>query len=143
MSLVRSMCESEGQQLLEQVYGEEKRVNQSILTELAYWTEELKKLDNIQTSLVGMLTHLDDLQLVASQEREKEQEVFDRQHEPLALLQCPAQRGVLLDLQAGELLFCEPALGTVLHIHRSSFSQPLSPVFAVADQVISIVHWPQ
>ncbi|KAK7803460.1 hypothetical protein U0070_011935 [Myodes glareolus] len=66
------------------------------------------------------------------------------QHEPLALLQCPAQLGVLLDLQAGELVFCEPASGSVLHIHRTSFPRLLLPVFAVADQLISIVHqWPE
>ncbi|XP_061282572.1 B box and SPRY domain-containing protein isoform X4 [Bos javanicus] len=64
----------------------------------------------------------------------------DGQHEPLALLRCPAQLGVLLDLQAQELLFYEPASGTVLHIHHASFPGPLFPVFAVADQTISIVH---
>lgn len=66
------------------------------------------------------------------------------QHEPLVLFRYPAQLGVLLDLQAGELVFCEPASGTVLHIHRMSFPRPLLPVFAEADQLISILHqWPQ
>ncbi|MBW02197.1 B box and SPRY domain-containing protein, partial [Eschrichtius robustus] len=63
----------------------------------------------------------------------------DGQHEPLALLRCPAQLGVLLDLQAQELLFYEPASGTVLHTHHASFPGPLFPVFAVADQTISII----
>ncbi|KAM7324884.1 hypothetical protein ACRRTK_017189 [Alexandromys fortis] len=293
MSLVRSLCESEEQRLLEQVLGEEERAHQSILTQQAHWTEALRKLDTLRTSLVGMLTHLDDLQLIQKEheivERAEEAEgvldpqesdklsfnekrawsplltqlwatsvfgslsgmeevhinertvspllhlsedrrtltfsakkskacsddperfdhwpnalaattfhaglhawivnvqhscaykvgvasaqlprkgsgsdcrlghnafswVFSRyaqefrfshngQHEPLALLRCPAQLGVLLDLQAGELVFCEPASGTVLHIHRTSFPRPLLPVFAVADQLISIVHqWPQ
>nr|KAF6483298.1 B-box and SPRY domain containing [Rousettus aegyptiacus] len=62
------------------------------------------------------------------------------QHEPLGLLRCPAQLGVLLDLQAQELLFYEPASGMVLHTHHASFPGPLFPVFAVADQTISIVH---
>lgn len=64
----------------------------------------------------------------------------DGQHEPLGLLRCPAQLGVLLDLQAQELLFYDPASGTVLHTHHASFPGPLFPVFAVADQTISIVH---
>lgn len=47
---------------------------------------------------------------------------------------------MLLDLQAQELLFYEPASGTVLHTHHGSFQGPLFPVFAVADQTISIIH---
>lgn len=47
---------------------------------------------------------------------------------------------MLLDLQAQELLFYDPGSGTVLHTHRASFPGPLFPVFAVADQTISIVH---
>ncbi|XP_061019361.1 B box and SPRY domain-containing protein isoform X1 [Dama dama] len=289
LGLVRSLCESEEQRLLEQVHGEEERAHQSILTQRVHWAEALQKLDTIRGSLVDMLTHLDDLQLI-----QKEQEIFERteeaegildpkeseklnfnekctrsplltqlwatailgslsgtedvrmdertvspflqlsddrrtltfsskkskacadgperfdhwpnaladtsfqaglhawtvnvqnscaykvgvalgqlprkgsgsdsrlgcnafswvfsrygqefrfshdgQHEPLALLRCPAQLGVLLDLQAQELLFYEPAAGTVLHIHHASFPGPLFPVFAVADQTISIVH---
>ncbi|XP_035294856.1 B box and SPRY domain-containing protein isoform X2 [Cricetulus griseus] len=289
LSLVRSLCESEEQRLLEKVHGEEERAHQSILTQQAHWAEALKKLDTLRTSLVCMLTHLDNLQLI-----QKEQEIFERaeeaegildpqesdklcfnkkcgwsplltqlwatsilgslsgmeevlinektvspllqlsedrrtltfsakkskactddperfdywpnalastsfqaglhawivnvqhscaykvgvasvqlprkgsgsdcrlghnafswvfsrydqefrfshngQHELLALLRCPTQLGVVLDLQVGELLFYEPASGTVLHIHRTCFPLPLFPVFAVADQVISIVH---
>ncbi|XP_061019362.1 B box and SPRY domain-containing protein isoform X2 [Dama dama] len=288
LGLVRSLCESEEQRLLEQVHGEEERAHQSILTQRVHWAEALQKLDTIRGSLVDMLTHLDDLQLIKEQEifeRTEEAEgildpkeseklnfnekctrsplltqlwatailgslsgtedvrmdertvspflqlsddrrtltfsskkskacadgperfdhwpnaladtsfqaglhawtvnvqnscaykvgvalgqlprkgsgsdsrlgcnafswVFSRygqefrfshdgQHEPLALLRCPAQLGVLLDLQAQELLFYEPAAGTVLHIHHASFPGPLFPVFAVADQTISIVH---
>ncbi|XP_044898494.1 B box and SPRY domain-containing protein isoform X3 [Felis catus] len=288
LGLVRSLCESEEQRLLERVHGEEERAHQSILTQRVHWTEALQKLDTIRTSLVDMLTHLDDLQLI-----QKEQEIFERteeaegildpqesdklnfnekcirsslltqlwvtavlgslsgtedvridertvspflqlsddrrtltfnakkskscadgperfdhwpnalaatsfqaglhtwmvnvqnscaykvgvalgqlprkgsgndsrlghnafswvfsrydqefrfshagQHESLALLRCPAQLGVLLDLQAQELLFYEPASGTVLHTHHVPFSGPLFPVFAVADQTISII----
>nr|XP_005581074.2 B box and SPRY domain-containing protein isoform X2 [Macaca fascicularis] len=287
LSLVRSLCESEEQRLLEQVHGEEERAHQSILTQRVHWAEALQKLDTIRTSLVGMLTHLDDLQLIKEQEifeRTEEAEgildpqesemlnfnekctrsplltrlwatavlgslsgtediridertvspflqlsddrktltfstkksktcadgperfdhwpnalaatsfqnglhawmvnvqnscaykvgvasghlprkgsgsdcrlghnafswVFSRydqefrfshngQHEPLGLLRGPAQLGVLLDLQARELLFYEPASGTVLYTHHGSFPGPLFPVFAVADQTISIV----
>uniref|UniRef100_A0A4X1V4M2 B30.2/SPRY domain-containing protein n=1 Tax=Sus scrofa TaxID=9823 RepID=A0A4X1V4M2_PIG len=289
LGLVRSLCESEEQRLLEQVHGEEERAHQSILTQRVHWAEALQKLDTIRTSLVDMLTHLDDLQLI-----QKEQEIFERteeaegildpqeseklnfnekctrspllsqlwatavlrslsgmedvridqrtvspflqlsedrrtltfhakkskawadgperfdhwpnalattsfqaglhawvvnvqnsgaykvgvasgqlprkgsgsdsrlgynafswvfsrydqefrfshdgQHEPLDLLRCPSQLGVLLDLQAQELLFYEPASGTVLHTHHTSFPGPLFPVFAVADQTISIIH---
>lgn len=65
--------------------------------------------------------------------------LHDGQHEPLDLLRAPVQLGVLLDLQAQELLFYEPASGMVLHSHHAAFSGPLFPVFAVADQSISIV----
>ncbi|XP_036117626.1 B box and SPRY domain-containing protein-like [Molossus molossus] len=44
----------------------------------------------------------------------------DGQHEPLGLLRCPAQLGILLDLQAQELLFYDPASGVVLHTHHAS-----------------------
>nr|XP_004662732.3 B box and SPRY domain-containing protein isoform X1 [Jaculus jaculus] len=289
LSAVRSLCDSEEQRLLEQVHGEEERAHQSILTQRVHWAEALQKLDALRTSLVGMLTHLDDLQLI-----QKEQEIFERteeaegildpqdseklsfnekctwsplltrlwatavlgslsgmeevridertvgpllhvsddgktltfnakkskacvdsperfdhwpnalaatsfhtglhtwmvnvqnscaykvgvasaqlprkgsgsdcrlghnafswvfsrygqefrfvhdgQYEPLLLLQCPVQLGILLDLQAGELLFYEPASGTVLFTYHTSFPGPLFPVFAVADQTISIVH---
>ncbi|KAF6123269.1 B-box and SPRY domain containing [Phyllostomus discolor] len=289
LGLVRSLCETEEQRLLEQVHGEEERAHQSILTQRVHWAEALQKLDTIRTSLVDMLTQMDDLQLI-----QKEQEIFERteeaegildpqeskklsfdetcawsplltqlwataalgslsgtedvridertvspflqlsdggrtltfnakkskacadgperfdhwpnalavtsfqaglhawvvnvqnscaykvgvalgqlprkgsgsdsrlghnafswvfsrydqefcfshdgQHEPLGLLRCPAQLGMLLDLQAQELLFYDPASGTVLHTHRASFPGPLFPVFAVADQTISIVH---
>ncbi|XP_044776438.1 B box and SPRY domain-containing protein isoform X2 [Neomonachus schauinslandi] len=293
LGVVRSLCESEEQRLLEQVHGEEERAHQSILTQRVHWTEALQKLNAIRTSLVGMLTHLDDLQLIVSQAGQKEQEIFERteeaegildpqesdklnfnekcirsplltqlwvtavlgslsgtedvridertvspflqlsddrrtltfnakkskacadaperfdhwpnalaatsfqaglhtwmvnvqnscaykvgvalgqlprkgsgsdsrlghntfswvfsrydqefrfshdgQHEALGLLRCPTQLGVLLDLQAQELLFYEPASGTVLHAHHVPFSGPLFPVFAVADQTISII----
>ncbi|XP_027805241.1 B box and SPRY domain-containing protein [Marmota flaviventris] len=289
LSLVRSLCESEEQRLLEQVHGEEERAHQSILTQRVHWAEALQKLDTIRTSLVDMLTHLDDFQLI-----QKEQEIFERteeaegildpqeseklnfnekctwsplltqlwatavlgslsgmedvridektispslqlsddrrtltfsakkskacadgperfdhwpnalaatsfqeglhawmvnvqnscaykvgvassqlprkgsgsdcrlghnayswvfsrydqefcfshngRHEPLGLLQCPAQLGVLLDLQGQELLFFEPASGTVLYSYRTAFPRPLCPVFAVAHQTISIIH---
>nr|XP_003407561.1 B box and SPRY domain-containing protein [Loxodonta africana] len=288
LSLIRSLCESEEQRLLEQVHGEEERAHQSILTQRVHWAEVLQKLDTIRTSLVDMLTHLDDLQLI-----QKEEEVFERteeaegildpqesvklnfnekcawsplltqlwatavlgsfsgtedvridertvspflklsddrrtltfstkkskacadgperfdhwpnalattsfqsglhawivnvqnscaykvgvatgqlsrkgsgsdsrlgyntfswvfsrygqdfcfshngQHESLGLLRCPARLGVLLDLRAQELLFYEPSSSTVLHIHRAPFPGPLFPVFAVADQTISII----
>ena len=72
---MRSLCDSEEQRLLEQVLGEEERAHQSILTQQAHWTEALRKLDTLRTSLVGMLTHLDDLQLYVSQERVRTQKV--------------------------------------------------------------------
>ncbi|XP_038601617.1 B box and SPRY domain-containing protein [Tachyglossus aculeatus] len=289
LTLLRSVCESEEQRLLEQVHVEEERAHQSILTQRAHWSEALKKLEALRTSLVGLLTHLDDLSLVQAEqeifERSEEAEgilvpqeseklnfnqkcvhspvlsqlwasavlfclpgtedvrvdektispfltlsedrrtltfnpkktkvypdgperfdhwpnalasssyqgglhawlvsvgqscaykvgvssgllprkgsgndtrlghnafswVFSRydkefrfshdgQHKPLELLHCPAQVGVLLDLAAGELLFYEPGSCAILHSHRVPLAGPLFPVFAVADQSISIVH---
>ena len=52
--------------MLEQVHGEEERAHQSILTQRVHWAEALKKLDTIRGSLVDMLTHLDDRQLIVS-----------------------------------------------------------------------------
>ncbi|KFO26759.1 B box and SPRY domain-containing protein [Fukomys damarensis] len=289
LSLVRNLCESEEQRLLEQVHGEEERAHQSILTQRAHWAEALQKLNTIRSRLVDMLTHLDDHQLI-----QKEQEIFERteeaegildpqeseklnfnekctwsplltqlwatavlgslsgtedvridertvspflqlsddrrtltfsskkskacadgperfdhwpnalaatsfqtglhawmvnvqnscaykvgvasgqlprkgsgsdcrlghntfswvfsrydqefrflhngQHQPLGLLRSPARLGVLLDLEARELLFYEPTSGTVLYTYHTAFPTPLFPVFAVADQTISIVH---
>ncbi|XP_042769723.1 B box and SPRY domain-containing protein isoform X3 [Panthera leo] len=81
LGLVRSLCESEEQRLLERVHGEEERAHQSILTQRVHWTEALQKLDAIRTSLVDMLTHLDDLQLI-----QKEQEIFERTEEAEGIL---------------------------------------------------------
>lgn len=52
--------------MLEQVHGEEERAHQSILTQRAHWAEALQKLNTIRTSLVDMLTHLDDHELIVS-----------------------------------------------------------------------------
>lgn len=67
LGLVRSLCETEEQQLLERVHGEEERAHQSILTQRVHWAEALEKLDTIRTFLVDVLTHMDDLQLIVSQ----------------------------------------------------------------------------
>lgn len=64
---MQNLCKNEEQRLLEEVHGEEERVHQSILTQRAHWTEALQKLNAIRTSLVGMLTQLNDLQLIVSQ----------------------------------------------------------------------------
>lgn len=69
LSLVRCLCESEEQRLLEQVHSEEERAHQCILTQRAHWDDKLRKLDSLRTSMVDMLTHLNDLQLIVSQER--------------------------------------------------------------------------
>lgn len=52
--------------MLERVHGEEERAHQSILTQRVHWAEALQKLDTIRTSLVDMLTSMDDLQLIVS-----------------------------------------------------------------------------
>lgn len=75
LSLVRSLCESEEQRLLEQVHGEEERAHQSILTQRVHWADALQKLDTLRNSMVNMLTHLNDLQLIVSQERVRAQDV--------------------------------------------------------------------
>ncbi|XP_016283827.1 B box and SPRY domain-containing protein isoform X2 [Monodelphis domestica] len=73
LGLVKNVCESEEQRLLEQVHTEEERAHQSILTQRSHWTEALQKLSTIRTNLVSMLTDLDDRSLVQS-----EREIFER-----------------------------------------------------------------
>lgn len=49
---------------------------QSILMQRVHWAEALRKLDTIRTSLVHMLTHMDGLQRIQT-----EQEIFERTEE--------------------------------------------------------------
>nr|XP_020664803.1 B box and SPRY domain-containing protein [Pogona vitticeps] len=60
-------------------------------------------------------------------------------HQTVELLKCPAEIGVLLDLDAGGLLFYDPDSCTILHTHRENFTGPLYPAVAVADQSISLM----
>ncbi|XP_048822139.1 B box and SPRY domain-containing protein [Lagopus muta] len=70
---VGKVCENEEQRLLEEVHAEEERVQQSILTQQAHWTEALQKLSALRTYLVDTITNLDDQGLVNA-----EQEIFER-----------------------------------------------------------------
>uniref|UniRef100_A0A8D0HGG3 B-box and SPRY domain containing n=1 Tax=Sphenodon punctatus TaxID=8508 RepID=A0A8D0HGG3_SPHPU len=67
---VRNVCENEEQQLLEKAHAEEERANQSILTQRAHWTEALQKLATLRTYLVGIITNMDDCDLVVSIQKE-------------------------------------------------------------------------
>ncbi|XP_029768957.1 B box and SPRY domain-containing protein [Terrapene carolina triunguis] len=60
-------------------------------------------------------------------------------HQAVELVKCPAQVGVLVDLDGGEVLFYDPTACVILHSHREAFTAPIYPVFAVADQSISLV----
>lgn len=60
-------------------------------------------------------------------------------HQVLELLKCPTEIGILIDLDAGELLFYDPESYTVLHTHQEPFTAPIYPCFAVADQTISLL----
>ncbi|XP_072841142.2 B box and SPRY domain-containing protein isoform X2 [Pogona vitticeps] len=60
-------------------------------------------------------------------------------HQTVELLKCPAEIGVLLDLDAGGLLFYDPDSCVILHTHRENFTGPLYPAVAVADQSISLM----
>ncbi|XP_063172591.1 B box and SPRY domain-containing protein isoform X2 [Candoia aspera] len=61
------------------------------------------------------------------------------QHLNMKLLKCPAEIGVLIDLDEGELVFYDPESCAVLHMHQETFAAPIYPVLAVADQSISLV----
>ncbi|KAJ6652061.1 hypothetical protein lerEdw1_015264 [Lerista edwardsae] len=63
----------------------------------------------------------------------------DDRHQAVELLKCPAEIGILVDLDAGELLVYDPESGTVLHAHQEHFTAPVYPSFAVADQSISLL----
>ncbi|XP_048368093.1 B box and SPRY domain-containing protein [Sphaerodactylus townsendi] len=81
LNLVRNVCESEEQRLLEMVHTEEERAHQNILTQHVHWTESLRKLDAIRTYLVTMITAKDDHGLVQAEE-----EIFERMEEAEGIL---------------------------------------------------------
>ncbi|XP_041094550.1 B box and SPRY domain-containing protein [Polyodon spathula] len=60
-------------------------------------------------------------------------------HHSLSLLRRPATVGVLLDCQAGQLLFFDPESCSVLYSHHASFTEQLYPAFAVADSSITLL----
>ncbi|RXM93193.1 B box and SPRY domain-containing protein [Acipenser ruthenus] len=60
-------------------------------------------------------------------------------HHSLSLLRGPSTIGVLLDCQAGQLLFFDPESCSVLYSHHASFTEPLYPAFAVADSSITLL----
>ncbi|XP_075188595.1 B box and SPRY domain-containing protein isoform X2 [Anomaloglossus baeobatrachus] len=286
LNFIRTMCDNEEQRLLEEIHAEEERAQQGILTQRAHWTEATKKLSAIRSYLVDMLTKMDDLSLIVSenkmedrteeaegilepQESEKlnfnmnccqspllnrlwalsvlcytsacESLTFDEktmsplltltennslkfslkkvkdypdgrerfdhwpnclavesfqkgvhmwkvnvetcgayklgvtyrsiarkgsgndarlgynpvswifsrydkdfrfshdsQHHPVELLKSPKQVGILVDMDAGELIFFDPFSCIILYSHQAKFSAPICPVFAVADESISL-----
>ncbi|KAM3910541.1 B box and SPRY domain-containing protein [Leptodactylus fuscus] len=286
LNFIRDVCDNEEQRLLEEIHAEEERAQQGILTQRAHWTESIKKLSGIRNYLVDMLTKMDDLNLIVSenkmedrteeaegildpQESEKlnfnmnccqspllnrlwalsvlccttacESLTFDEktmspllalsdsnslkflqkkakdypdgperfdhwpnclavesfqkgihmwkvnvetccayklgityrsiarkgsgndarlgynpvswifsrydkdfrfshdsQHQLIELLKCPKQVGILVDMDAGELIFFDPVSCVILYSHQTRFSAPVSPVFAVADESISL-----
>ncbi|KAL8174285.1 UNVERIFIED_CONTAM: hypothetical protein K2H54_041440 [Gekko kuhli] len=81
LNLVRSVCESEEQRLLEMVHTEEERAHQNILTQQVHWTESLRKLDALRTYLVAMITATDDRSLVQAEE-----EIYERMEEAEGIL---------------------------------------------------------
>lgn len=66
LNLVRNMCESEEQQLLERVHTEEERAHQNILTQQVHWTESQRKLEALRNYMVAVITATDDRGLVVS-----------------------------------------------------------------------------
>uniref|UniRef100_A0A8D0BBE0 B-box and SPRY domain containing n=1 Tax=Salvator merianae TaxID=96440 RepID=A0A8D0BBE0_SALMN len=60
-------------------------------------------------------------------------------HQKVELLKCPEKIGVVVDLDAGELLFLDPQSCTILHAHQEAFAGPVYAALAVADQSISLM----
>ncbi|XP_060107381.1 B box and SPRY domain-containing protein isoform X2 [Heteronotia binoei] len=81
LNLVRNVCETEEQRLLEMVHTEEERAHQNILTQQVHWTESLQKLDTLRTYLVTMITATDDRSLVQAEE-----EIYERMEEAEGIL---------------------------------------------------------
>ncbi|XP_062995508.1 B box and SPRY domain-containing protein-like [Elgaria multicarinata webbii] len=81
LNLVRSVCESEEQRLLEVAHTEEERAHQNLLTQQVHWNESLQKLDSLRTYLVAMITTTDDHSLVQAEE-----EIFERTEEAEGIL---------------------------------------------------------
>ncbi|XP_075435324.1 B box and SPRY domain-containing protein [Ascaphus truei] len=79
---IRTVCENEEQRLLEEVHAEEERAQQGILTQRAHWTECDRKLSGIRTCLVDMLTKLDDLSIINS-----ENEIYERTEKAEGILE--------------------------------------------------------
>ncbi|KAM8934352.1 B box and SPRY domain-containing protein [Pelodytes ibericus] len=82
LTFIRTVCDNEEQRLLEEVHAEEERAQQGILTQRAHWTESARKLSAIRSYLVDMLTKLDDLSLINS-----ENEMEDRTEEAEGILE--------------------------------------------------------
>ncbi|XP_026999293.2 B box and SPRY domain-containing protein [Tachysurus fulvidraco] len=58
----------------------------------------------------------------------------------VVVVKSPTKVGMLLDWNTQTLLFYDPDSKCVLHAVRETFTEPLLPACAVADQSISIVH---
>ncbi|XP_075041554.1 B box and SPRY domain-containing protein [Mixophyes fleayi] len=82
LNFIRNLCENEEQRLLEEVHAEEERVQQGILTQRAHWTESSKKLSGIRNYLVDVLTKMDDIHLINS-----ENEMDERAEEAEGILE--------------------------------------------------------
>ncbi|XP_053552022.1 B box and SPRY domain-containing protein [Bombina bombina] len=63
----------------------------------------------------------------------------DSQHYPVELLRSPKNIGVLVDFDGGELIFYDPDSCVILYTHHTRFTTSIFPVFAVADESISLL----
>ncbi|XP_077161444.1 B box and SPRY domain-containing protein isoform X3 [Paroedura picta] len=94
LNLVRNVCESEEQRLLEVVHTEEERAHQNILTQQVHWTESQRKLDALRTYLVAMITATDDHSLVQAEE-----EIYERLEEAEGILKPQESEKLNFNLQ--------------------------------------------
>ncbi|XP_044295693.1 B box and SPRY domain-containing protein [Varanus komodoensis] len=81
LNLVKSVCESEEQRLLEAVHAEEERAQQNLSTQQVHWNDSLGKLDSLHSFLVAMITAPDDCTLVQAEE-----EIYERAEEAEGIL---------------------------------------------------------
>uniref|UniRef100_H3BAG1 B-box and SPRY domain containing n=1 Tax=Latimeria chalumnae TaxID=7897 RepID=H3BAG1_LATCH len=62
----------------------------------------------------------------------------DKKQWTVKLLKRPAQIGVLVDVEGGQLLFYDPDSCTIIYSYQTKFTAPVYPAFAVAHDSITI-----
>ncbi|KAG9464212.1 hypothetical protein GDO78_020298 [Eleutherodactylus coqui] len=134
LHFIRNVCDNEEQRLLEEIHAEEERAQQGILTQRAHWTESTMKLSGIRNYLVDMLTEMDDLNLIVS-----ENKMEDRTEEAEGILEpqeseklnfninC-CQSPLLNRLWALSVLCCTTACE-----HLTFDEKTMSPLLALSD----------
>ncbi|CAH2316924.1 B box and SPRY domain-containing [Pelobates cultripes] len=134
LTFIRNVCDNEEQRLLEEVHVEEERAQQGILTQRAHWTEAARKLSGIRTYLVDMLTKLDDLNLINSEnemdERTEEAEGILEPEESDKLNFNPScvQSPLLNRLWASSMLCCSTVCEEITFDKKT-----ISPLLAVTE----------
>ncbi|XP_069841980.1 B box and SPRY domain-containing protein isoform X2 [Dendropsophus ebraccatus] len=140
LNFIRNVCDNEEQRLLEEIHAEEERAQQGILTQRAHWTESTKKLSGIRNYLVDMLTKMDDLNLIVSENKmedrteEAEGILEPKESEKLNFNMNCCQSPLLNRLWALSVLCCTTACENLTFDERT-----LSPLLAISDNSLKFL----